>query len=248
MTKTIGIHSFRRSTGKTFFAGNLGILLAQQGWRVGLVDTDFHSPNLHNMFGFSPEEVPLTLNEFLNAQCDAKQIVYDVTERLPQLTGQVYLLPASSNHDEITKMLRQGYSVEKLAEALRQISQTYALDAFVMDTSAGLTEENLRALALADSVAIVMLPDQQHYQGTAVMTDLARQLHIASVSLVVNQVPDIYDPAQVKREIEEKYNTPVTAVLPFVEECGTCDQFFVLEFPAHPLTVNLMEVALGVLK
>ncbi len=248
MTKTIGIHSFRRGTGKSFFAGNLGLLLAQQGWRVGLVDTDFQSPHLHTLFGTPPPEFPVTLNDYLDGRCDAEKIVYDVTSRVPKMKGRLYLLPASPNHDDVTKILRQGYPVEKLARALSQISQAFALDALLMDTSAGLTEENLRSLALADSVAIVMLPDQQHYQGTAVMTDLARQLKVASVSLVVNQVPDIYDPAQVKREIEEKYQTPVAAVLPFVEECGACNQFFVLDYPEHPLTVNLMEIVVGLLK
>jgi hypothetical protein len=93
-----------------------------------------------------------------------------------------------------------------------------------------------------------MLPDQQHYQGTAVMADLAHQLKVPAVSLVVNQVPDVYDPVQVKQEIEAKYQTPVTAVLPYVEECQACSQFFVLDYPEHLLTVNLMQIVLGLLK
>ena len=248
MTKTIGIHSFRRSTGKTFFAGNLGLLLAQQGWRVGLVDTDFQSPDLHTLFGIPVHELPYSLNDYLDETAPLQKIVYNVTNRFSKIKGHLYLLPASTHHMDITKILRQGYPVERLADALRQISETYALDAILMDTSAGLTEESLRSLALADSVAIVMLPDQQHYQGTAVMADLAQQLKVPAVSLVVNQVPDVYDPMQVKQEIEEKYQTPVTAVLPFVEECQVCRQLFVAEYPEHPLTVNLMQIVLGLLK
>jgi septum site-determining protein MinD len=246
--KTIGIHSFRRGTGKTFFAGNLSVLLAQQGWRVGLVDTDFQSPDLHTLFGLTGDDLTFTLNDYLDGNCEFEKTVYDVAHRLPKMKGHMYLLPASNKLSDITKILRQGYAVEKLADALRQLSQSLSLDAIVIDTSAGLTEEGLRSLALADSVAVILLPDQQHYQGTAVMTDLARQLNVSSVSLVVNQVPDVYDPAQVKREIEDKYKTPVTAVLPFVDECGACEQFFVLDYPQHPLTITLMQIVLGLLK
>jgi len=248
MTKTIGIHSFRRGTGKTFFSGNLGILLAQQGWRVGLVDTDFQAPDLHTLFAIPVEEIPFTINDFLDDKAPLEKVVYDVTNRVPNTKGHIYLLPASTDHAEITKLLRQGYPVEKLAEALQEIGKTHELDAILMDTSAGLTEENLRSLALADSVAVIMLPDQQHYQGTAVITDLARQLRVPAISLVVNQVPDVYNPAQVKREIEDKYKAPVIAVLPYVKECGACDQFFVLDFPKHALTVSLMQIVLGLLK
>ncbi|HLF89637.1 MAG TPA: hypothetical protein VI451_11860, partial [Anaerolineales bacterium] len=138
--------------------------------------------------------------------------------------------------------------VEKLADALRQINQSLALDSVVIDTSAGLTEESLRSLALADSLAVVMLPDLQHYQGTAVITDLARQLSVPSISLVINQVPDFFDPVQVRREIEDKYQTAVAAVLPFVDECGTGERFFVLDYPEHSLTLNLMQMVLGLLK
>lgn len=248
MTKTIGIHSFRRGTGKTFFTGNLGLLLAQQGWRVAVVDTDFQAPDLHTLFDMPVAEIADTLNDFLDGNAPLEKVVYETTNRTPNLIGKLYLLPASTDHTAITKILRQGYPVERLAEAFRELSSLYDLDAILMDTSAGLTEESLRSLALADSVAIVMLPDLQHYQGTAVMADLAHQLQVPSVSLVVNQVPDIYDPAQVKQEIEAKYQSPVIAVLPFIEACQVCEQFFVLNYPKHALTVSLMQIVLGLLK
>ncbi|NUM45301.1 MAG: MinD/ParA family protein [Anaerolineales bacterium] len=248
MTKTIGIHSFRRGTGKTFFTGNLGLLLAQEGWRVAIVDTDFQAPDLHTLFDIPLTEITTTLNDYLDGNSPLASAIYEVTHRVSALKGKLYLLPASTDHNAITKILRQGYAVEKLGETFRQLSKTYALDAILMDTSAGLTEESLRSLALADSVAIVMLPDQQHFQGTAVMADLAHQLRVPSISLVVNQVPEVYNPAQVKLEIETKYENPVLAVLPFVEECRADEQFFVLKYPTHPLTVSLMQIVLGLLK
>lgn len=248
MTKTIGIHSFRRSTGKTFFTGNLGLLLAQQGWRVAVVDTDFQAPDLHTIFDIPLPEIPFTLNDYLDGKGQLEQAIYDLSPRRTEIKGKLYLIPANTDHSAITKILRQGYPVEKLADGLHQIADDLTLDVILMDTSAGLTEESLRSLALADSIAIVMLPDQQHFQGTAVMTDLARQLNVPAISLVVNQTPDVYNPAQVKQEIENKYQAPVLAVLPFVEECRADEQYFVFDYPKHPLTISLMQIVLGLLK
>lgn len=248
MTKTLGIHSFRRSTGKTFFTGNLGLLLAQQGWRVALIDTDFQTPDLHTIFDMPLSEITFTLNDYLDGEAQVEQAIYDLSARKAEITGKLYLLPAKTDSTAITKILRQGYSVEKLADALHQIADDLALDVILLDNSAGLTEESLRSLALADSIALVMLPDQQHFQGTAVMTDLARQLNVPAISLVVNQTPDIYSPEQVKQEIERKYQAPVLAVLPFVEECRADEHYFVFKYPKHPLTVSLMQIALGLLQ
>lgn len=249
MTKIIGIHSFRRGTGKTFFVVNLGLLLAQEGWRVGLVDTDFQSPGIHIQFQMTAEVLPHTLNDYLHDRCSIGETVYEVTSLLNKpIKGKNFIIPASSNLDDITTILRQGYSIEKLSTGLNQVCKTFALDALLIDTSAGLTEENLRSLALADSVAIVLLPDQQHYQGTAVITDLARKLDVPSISLIINQVPDIYDPEQVKQEIETAYQASVAAFLPVIEEYEKMERFFVLDYPEHPLTVNLMQMVLGLLK
>jgi MinD-like ATPase involved in chromosome partitioning or flagellar assembly len=42
--KIISIHSFRGGTGKSNDDANLSLLLADQGLRVGIVDTDYQSP------------------------------------------------------------------------------------------------------------------------------------------------------------------------------------------------------------
>jgi len=52
--KTILVTSAGPREGKTTTAVNLGIIMAQAGKRVLIVDADFRRPSLHHLFGFSP--------------------------------------------------------------------------------------------------------------------------------------------------------------------------------------------------
>ena len=50
MSKIISIHSFRGGTGKSNTTANLAALLAAQGLRVAVIDTDINSPGIHVLF------------------------------------------------------------------------------------------------------------------------------------------------------------------------------------------------------
>src|SRR5262245_53203 len=51
MAKIIAIHSFRGGTGKSNTTANIAALLAADGRRVGVIDTDIQSPGIHVLFG-----------------------------------------------------------------------------------------------------------------------------------------------------------------------------------------------------
>jgi MinD-like ATPase involved in chromosome partitioning or flagellar assembly len=66
MPKTISIHSFRGGTGKSNTTANLAALMAMQGHRVGVVDTDILSPGIHVLFKLNLEEMSqYSLNDYL---------------------------------------------------------------------------------------------------------------------------------------------------------------------------------------
>src|SRR5207245_11026778 len=52
--KTILVTSAAPREGKTTTVINLGIIMAQAGPRVLIVDADFRRPSLHHIFGFLP--------------------------------------------------------------------------------------------------------------------------------------------------------------------------------------------------
>ncbi|MBI1880652.1 MAG: MinD/ParA family protein [Chloroflexi bacterium] len=57
MSKIISVHSFRGGTGKSNTTANITALLASQGLRVGVIDTDIQSPGIHVLFGLDEDDM-----------------------------------------------------------------------------------------------------------------------------------------------------------------------------------------------
>lgn len=248
----VSIHSFRRGTGKTSLAANLAVLLAVDARRVGVIDTNVQSPSLHMLFGLDEDKISYTFNDYLRARCDITQSAYDVTPNLGLRTptqGQIYLIPASTQISEITQMLREGYDIDSLNDGLARLIDVLVLDVLVVDTYAGLNEATLLSMAIADSLLVVMRLDQQDYQGTAVIVDVAQKLDVPRVMLVVNQVPKGFSLEQVKAQVEQTFGCPVAALLPHSEEMSALASadIFVLHCPTHPLAIKLKQTAAAVL-
>lgn len=56
----------------------------------------------------------------------------------------------------------------------------------MIDTYPGLNEEPLLSIALSDVLQVIMRPDHQDYQGTAVTFEVAGQLEVPRMELIVN--------------------------------------------------------------
>jgi len=244
MAQIVSIHSFRGGTGKSNTAANLSALLAMEGRRVGVIDTDIQSPGIHVLFGLSEEDMPHSLNDYLWGKCGIEQAAMDVTPRLKaDLKGHIFLTPSSIKAGEIARVLREGYDVGLLNDGFRELINKLKLDVLVIDTHPGLNEETLLSIAISDVLAIVMRPDQQDYQGTGVTVDVARKLDVPRMKLIVNKVPACFDPEVVKAQVEQTYGCEVAAVLPHSDEMMILASagIFVLRYPDHQITATLKQ-------
>ena len=244
MAQIISIHSFRGGTGKSNTAANLSALLAMEGKRVGVIDTDIQSPGIHVLFGLSEDDMPHSLNDYLWGKCSIEQAAMDVTSRLKaDLKGHIFLTPSSIKAGEIARVLREGYDVGLLNDGFRELINKLKLDVLVIDTHPGLNEETLLSIAISDVLAIVMRPDQQDYQGTGVTVDVARKLDVPRMKLIVNKVPACFDPEEVKAQVEQTYGCEVAAVLPHSDEMMILASagIFVLRYPDHQITASLKQ-------
>jgi len=256
MPQIIAVHSFRGGTGKSNTVANMATVLASEGRRVGVVDTDILSPGIHVLFGLDETQVTHSLNDYLWGRCDIKQATYDVTPELgagPSTrsplgsagqAGRIYLIPSSLKAGEIARILREGYDAGLLNDGLHKLIKDQALDVLLIDTHPGLNEETLLSIAIADAVVIVLRPDQQDYQGTGVTVEVARKLGVPHMALVVNKTPQAFDPGEVKARVEKAYNCPVIAVLPHSDDLMALASsgLFVLRFPDHPISAMLRDI------
>lgn len=238
MSKIISIHSFRGGTGKSNTIANTATILASQGQRVGLVDTDIQSPGIHVIFGLTGDRIGYSLNDYLWGKCEITQAAYDVTNDLGgNLNGKVFLIPSSIKVSEITRVLHEGYDAQKLTRGLRKLIDEMELDVLLIDTHPGLGEETLLSIVISHTLAIILRPDQQDYEGTGVTLQVARQLRVPHMVLIVNKIPSTLDSAAVKKQVESVYQCPVVAVLPHSEEMMSLASsgVFFLRYPDHPM-------------
>lgn len=247
MTQIVAIHSFRGGTGKSNVTANLAGQLAKAGHRVGVIDTDIQSPGIHVLFGFVDGDLPpRTLNDFLNGQASISEVTIDVTSRLSTpVPGSIQLVASSLKTSDITTVLRDGYDVVRLNDALVQLGSNQGLDFLLIDTHPGLNEETLLTAAICDSFVVIMRPDNQDYQGTAITLDVAQRLGVPNRLLVVNKVYEAIEPAVVIERVQRAYGLPVAAALPLSQDVASNASagLFSLTNPDHAWSHGLARIA-----
>jgi MinD-like ATPase involved in chromosome partitioning or flagellar assembly len=251
MYKIISVHSFRGGTGKSNTTANVATILASQGKRVGVIDTDIQSPGIHVLFGFDEDKMQYSLNDYLWGKCDIRQTAYDLTNSLnTTLAGQIYLIPSSIKAGEIARVVREGYDVGLLNDGFHDLVEQLNLDVLMIDTHPGLNEETLLSIAVSDALAIVMRPDQQDFQGTGVTVEVARKLDVPRMVLVLNKVPPIFNEEEVRLRVEQTYNVPVAAIFPHSDEMMilASEGIFVLRFPDHLISQRFRQLAAALME
>jgi MinD-like ATPase involved in chromosome partitioning or flagellar assembly len=246
MPKIISIHSFRGGTGKSNTTASLAVLMAANGQRVGVVDTDIQSPGIHVLFGLRGNEITHSLNDYLWGRCAIAEAAYDVTGDLGEsVRGKLFLIPSSIRAGEIVSVLREGYDVSKLTQGFRSLIKELALDVLLIDTHPGLNEETLFSIAISHALIIIMRPDQQDYEGTGVTVEVARSLDVPRMMLLVNKTPPNLNLNEVRTRVEQTFDCEVAAVLPYCAEMMSLAStgIFALHYPNHSLTTMLREVA-----
>src|SRR4051794_18599838 len=148
MSRIISVHSFRGGTGKSNTTANLTALLANQGQRVGVVDTDIQSPGIHALFGLDEENMTYSLNDYLNGKCDIQQAAHDVTNTLgAPILGKIFLVPSSIKTGEIMRVLKDGVDPGLLNDGFHNLIEELRLDTLMIDTHPGLNEETMLSIA-----------------------------------------------------------------------------------------------------
>ena len=251
MTKIVSIHSFRHSTGKSNLTANLAVSIAQQGQRVGIIDTDLQASGIHTLFGLDQEQTDSIFNYYLWNDVEFQAATHRLSPLLKIETGEVAVmgggicLTSDIKISEMARRLREGYDTSTLSQGLFELSRRLKLDCLLIDTNPGLSEDTLLAIALSDILVLVLCLDQQDFQGIALTLDVARKLGVPKILLVANQVLPEYLPEEVKQQIENAYGYAVAGILPFSQELLTLSSsdVFCLRYPHHSLSQTMRAIA-----
>jgi septum site-determining protein MinD len=251
MASIVSIHSFRGGTGKSNVTANVAAQIARLGKRVGVIDTDIQSPGIHVLFGMHEEQMDKTLNDYLWGKCAIEETAYDVTDNVGRgepIKGCIHLIPSSIRVGEITRILQEGYNVGLLNDGFRALIRNLDLDYLFIDTHPGLNEETLLSVAISDVLIIILRPDQQDFQGTAVTVDVARKLQVPDLFLVVNKALSSYDFDDLRKQVHEIYDSQVAAILPLSEDVAGLQSadLFSLRSPDHPFSKGIQDIAAAI--
>jgi septum site-determining protein MinD len=253
MGQIVSIHSFRGGTGKSNVIANLAAQIALADKRVGVVDSDIQSPGIHVLFGLDETNTGNTLNDFLHGHCTIREVAYsigDSTGQRAQLAGKhLWLFPSSIRGREISQILREGFDINLLNTGLQTLMKEFDLDYLFIDTHPGLNEETLLSIAISDLLIVILRPDNQDFQGTAVTVDVARSLDVPNLQLMVNKAVPGYDYDDLKEQIEGAYRAPLTGILPLNFELAknASKDLFSLSAPGHPWSQELRKVTEAIL-
>lgn len=239
----VATHSYRGGTGKSNTTANLAVELARLSLRVGVVDTDLPSPGVHILFGQDEPEV--TINGVLNRAYDVGKAFIDVTPPSLADPGKVYLMAGSPRPGDIARIVKEGYSMDQMVEIYKGFIKHAALDVLLLDTHPGINETTLFSITVADLLLMILRPDRQDYQGTAVTVDVARKLGVPDLKILVNKALTSLDWTQLRQTIEATYSAPCIGVLPQTDDIMRYggSGLFTIQEPDHPLSLTLRDVA-----
>ncbi|WP_094226544.1 MinD/ParA family ATP-binding protein [Methanolobus psychrotolerans] len=176
----LSFHSYKGGTGKTTFVGNLGVMLAQQGKKVCLIDTDVNGPGIHSLFDIRYE---MTLIDFLQGVCRADEVVYRYEDT------NVFIVPSKACEEDISAMFNTpGEAREKLLELVRKIRDKYGIDHFLFDCSPGINKSSLLTMNVVDKATIVSTIDLQDIRGTYLLSSMSGKLGTRA-TLLFNRIP-----------------------------------------------------------
>ena len=131
-----------------------------------------------------------------------------------------------------------------LNEGFRALTRKLKLDYLFIDTHPGLNEETLLSVVISDLLIVILRPDQQDFQGTAVTVDVARKLDVPHLFLVINKALSSYDFDDLRQQVETIYDGPVATILPLSEDVARLQSadIFSLRYPDHPFSQGIQEI------
>lgn len=172
MQKVIVITSGKGGVGKTTTAINLGAAMNYFGKDVLIIDGNLSTPNVG--IHLNSPEVPINLNHVLSKKADPFEAVYEHE-------SGVKIMPSSLSIKEFEKV--KPDKMKTFKKDFEKIS-----DYIIVDSAAGLGNEALSAIDLADELVIVTNPEVPAITDALKAIKVAEQMNKSVLGVIVTKV------------------------------------------------------------
>ena len=172
MKKVIVITSGKGGVGKTTTAINLGAAINYFGGDVVVIDANLSTPNVG--IHLNSPEVPVHLNHVLLKKAEVFESVYEHESGLK-------IIPSSISIKELKKM--DPNSIKNYKKDFKKIA-----DYIIMDSAAGLGDEALSVIDIADEIIIVSNPEMPAITDALKTLKLAQAMKKPIIGVIMTRV------------------------------------------------------------
>ncbi len=200
--ETILVMSGKGGVGKTTVAVNLAVLLAEKGYKVGLMDADIHGPNVPEMLGMTESQV---------TQKDNKIIPIPVNPDLEMISIAFFTEKSKS-------VIWRGPMKHNL---LRQFIEDVSWsdnDYLIVDLPPGTGDESISIIQLIQSkgAIIVSTPQKVSMADSVRAIDFCRSMEVPIIGLVENMSGGIFGKGTIEAVAKEN-DLPFLGTIPLDE-------------------------------
>jgi flagellar biosynthesis protein FlhG len=183
--RTIAFTSGKGGVGKSTLVVNLGLVLARQGVRVGILDGDLGLANLDVLLGLTPKH---TLRDVIEGDLPLQEIMISGPYGLQ-------VLPASSGIEALANL--ETDQRERLVAKLSTLDEF--VDILLVDTAAGISSTVLSLILSCQEAVVVTAPEP------TALTDAYAVLKVVSQRNPRHPVRLLVNMAESQRQAEETY-------------------------------------------
>lgn len=197
MKKLIVITSGKGGVGKTTTAINLGAAIKYFGKDVLIIDGNLTTPNVG--IHLNSPEVPINLNHVLTGKAEPFEAVY-------QHESGLKIMPSSLSIKELRKVKPE--KIKDFKEDFRKMS-----DYIIVDSAAGLGNEALSTIEMADELIVVTNPEMPAIADALKAIKMAEQMKKIILGVIVTRVKK-NDMEMAPQTVKEMLEAPILGMIP----------------------------------
>lgn len=185
--RTIAITSGKGGVGKTNIAANLGIAIATQNKRVGIIDADLGLANIDVILKLKPK---YNIEHVVAGMKTMRDIFIDGPAGLT-------IIPAGSGNMSLANLpdLDRNRLIREIAEC------TSDFDLMLIDTGAGISNNVVDFAMTAQEVIVITTPEPTAITDAYAMIKVISQLGKMDIGIIVNMAKDPHQASEVAERI-----------------------------------------------